>query len=136
MKKLIEQLMKFGVVGVIASLIDFGVLYVLTEFLGINYLVSSTISFLASVIFNYILSVKWVFVTAKTNKTKELLLFTVLSAVGLVINNLLMWVFVEKAGVYYMLAKVIATVVVMLYNFISRKILIEDKGAKSFKEML
>ncbi|MGO2695954.1 MAG: GtrA family protein [Bavariicoccus seileri] len=136
MKKLIEQLMKFGVVGVIASLIDFGVLYVLTEYLGINYLVSSTISFLASVIFNYILSVKWVFVTAKTNKTKELLLFTVLSAVGLVINNLLMWVFVEKAGVYYMLAKVIATVVVMLYNFISRKILIEDKGAKSFKEML
>ncbi|HCS93869.1 MAG TPA: GtrA family protein [Bavariicoccus seileri] len=136
MKKLIEQLMKFGVVGVIASLIDFGVLYVLTEYLGINYLVSSTISFLASVIFNYILSVKWVFVTAKTNKTKELLLFTILSAVGLVINNLLMWVFVEKAGVYYMLAKVIATVVVMLYNFISRKILIEDKGAKSFKEML
>ena len=136
MKKLIEQLMKFGVVGVIASLIDFGILYVLTEYLGINYLVSSTISFLASVIFNYILSVKWVFVTAKTNKTKELLLFTILSAVGLVINNLLMWVFVEKAGVYYMLAKVIATVVVMLYNFISRKILIEDKGAKSFKEML
>ena len=54
MKKLIAQLMKFGVVGVIAFIIDYGLLALLTEVFGVNYLVSATISFTASVIFNYL----------------------------------------------------------------------------------
>ena len=46
--------MKFGVVGVIAFIIDYGLLALLTEVFGVNYLVSATISFTASVIFNYL----------------------------------------------------------------------------------
>ena len=53
MKKLVAQIMKFGVVGVIAFVIDYGLLALLTEAFGVNYLVSATISFTASVVFNY-----------------------------------------------------------------------------------
>ena len=49
MKKLVAQIMKFGVVGVIAFVIDYGLLALLTEAFGVNYLVSATISFTASV---------------------------------------------------------------------------------------
>lgn len=60
-KKLFSQIIKFGFVGGTAFVIDAGLLFLLTEFCGIHYLISGTISFTASVIYNYILSVKWGF---------------------------------------------------------------------------
>lgn len=51
MKKIIAQFMKFGVVGFIAFVIDYGLLALLTETVGINYLISATISFSTSVVF-------------------------------------------------------------------------------------
>ena len=63
MKKLIEQIMKFGVVGVICFGIDYGLMIFLTELCGISYLVSSGISFSVSVMVNYTLSIYFVFET-------------------------------------------------------------------------
>ena len=54
MEKLIAQFMKFGVVGVIAFVIDYGLMVALTELVGVNYLISATISFTVSVVFNYL----------------------------------------------------------------------------------
>ena len=77
MKKLIRQLFRFGIVGVIAFVIDYGLLYILTEKCGIYYLVSSLISFGVSVIFNYIASVIWVFdVDKRKSKVKNFIYFT------------------------------------------------------------
>ena len=61
MRKLIEQIMKFGVVGVIAFVIDFGVMVFLTEGFGIDPVISATVSFIISVIFNYAASMRYVF---------------------------------------------------------------------------
>lgn len=131
MNKLIEQIMKFGVVGFLCFFIDYFVLFVVTEFLGIDYLISSAISFSVSVVINYILSIKFVFNTKKdANKVKEFILFVVLSLVGLGINQIIMWFTVEKMAIYYMIAKIFATALVMVYNFITRKIFLEDKVEK------
>jgi putative flippase GtrA len=109
-------------------IIDAGLLFLLTEFCGIHYLISGMISFTASVIYNYILSVKWVFDAKKdANKTQEFIVFIVLSVIGLGINQLFMWLFVDMMHIYYMLSKIIATVIVMVYNFITRKIFLEKK---------
>ncbi len=127
-KKLFSQIIKFGFVGGTAFVIDAGLLFLLTEFCGIHYLISGMISFTASVIYNYILSVKWVFDAKKdANKTQEFIVFIVLSVIGLGINQLFMWLFVDMMHIYYMLSKIIATVIVMVYNFITRKIFLEKK---------
>lgn len=126
MKKLIEQIMKFGVVGVICFGIDYGLMIFLTELCGISYLVSSGISFSVSVMVNYTLSLKFVFETDKdNNKVVEFLIFIILSVVGLGINQVLMWVCVDKLHVYYMISKIGVTGVVMVYNFITRKLILE-----------
>lgn len=126
MKKLGEQILKFGFVGGTAFLIDYGVLYLLTEFLGIHYLISSMLSFTASVIYNYILSISWVFETKKgRSKKHEFLVFLVLSVIGLGINQAIMWLAVEQLHIYYMLSKIGATAIVMVYNFITRKMFLE-----------
>ena len=127
-KKLCSQIIKLGFVGGTAFVIDAGLLFLLTEFCGIHYLISGMISFTASVIYNYILSVKWVFDAKKdANKTQEFIVFIVLSVIGLGINQLFMWLFVDMMHIYYMLSKIIATVIVMVYNFITRKIFLEKK---------
>lgn len=61
MKKLIDQIMRFGIVGVLAFFIDYGVMVALTELFGVYYLLSACISFTVSVIFNYVCSMKFVF---------------------------------------------------------------------------
>lgn len=125
---LFMQIIKFGFVGGTAFVIDAGILFLLTEFLGIHYLISGAISFTVSVIYNYILSIKWVFDAKKdTNKTQELVVFIGLSVIGLLINQLFMWLFVDLLHIYYMLSKIVATAIVMVYNFITRKLFIERK---------
>lgn len=126
MKKLIEQILKFGLVGILCFVIDYGLMIFLTEVLSINYLVSSGISFTVSVIVNYILSLKYVFKTKEdNNKFVEFLIFIILSVIGLGINQILMWLCVDKLNIFYMISKIGVTGVVMIYNFITRKLILE-----------
>ena len=128
MKKLIEQMIKFGFVGFLCFFIDWGIMVFLTEVFGINPLISSTISFTVSVTVNYILSVTFVFETDKNaNKVSQFVIFVLLSIVGLGVNELCMWLGTDLLGIHYMITKVGATAVVMVYNFITRKIFIEKK---------
>jgi len=130
MKKLLEQIMKFGVVGVIAFVIDYAVLLLLTEVAGIHYLVSAAAAFLVSVIFNYVLSIAFVFETDKNRgRGAEFTLFALMSAGGLGINQLMMWLLSDGVGVPYQLSKLAATAVVMVYNFVTRKLFLERKGS-------
>jgi len=125
--KLFKQILKFGVVGGLAFVIDYVLLYVLTEFMNIHYLISSIISFTVSVIFNYILSIKWVFDVSKKQGTKDFIIFVVLSTIGLGINSIIMYLMVDEMNIHYMLSKLVATFIVMVYNFITRKIFIEGR---------
>lgn len=126
MKKLLNQICKFGIVGILATAIDYFIMVGLTEWASLTYLLSNCISFSISVVFNYICSVFWVFdVKKKENKTKNFIIFMLLSIMGLGINQFLMWFCVEKINIYYMVAKIIATAFVMVFNFVTRKIFLE-----------
>lgn len=128
MRKLIEQIMKFGVVGVIAFVIDFGVLVFLTEVFGIDPVISATVSFIISVIFNYAASMCYVFSHREgMSRTREFVIFIVLSAIGLGINDLLIWAGTDLASFDYRLVKIFATAVVMVWNFVTRKIFLEGE---------
>lgn len=143
MKKLIEQIVKFGVVGVISFLIDMAVFSLLNYGFGMYYLTATFFGFVISVVFNYLASMKYVFERKENaDKRVEFVIFVVLSVVGLGINELIIWICVD--GIYHnwaammelmsrggaeMAGKIIATAVVMVYNFISRKIFLEKKGS-------
>ena len=127
MSKLIGQIMKFGVVGIIATVIDFVVLTILTETFGVYYLTSAAIGFIVATLFNYVASMRYVFNSrfGPHEKRKELIIFILLSLVGLGLNQFFMWLFVEFFSIFYIFSKVLATVLVMTWNFVSRKIFIE-----------
>lgn len=128
---LLSQLIRFAVVGGGAFLIDYGIMILLTELFGVNYLISCAVSFTVSVIFNYVLSVYWVFnVTGERSKTQDFAVFIILSIIGLGINQLIMWIAVDKLHIFYMFSKIGATAVVMVYNFVTRKIFLENSKAE------
>ena len=134
MKRLIAQIMKFGVVGVIAFAIDYGLLIFLTEVFGIDYLVSATVSFTVSVVFNYLASMRYVFAHREAmSRRREFAIFVVLSVIGLLINNACLWLGVDMLGVDYRISKIVVTAIVMVWNFVTRKIFL-DAGTQSERE--
>lgn len=128
MRKLISQIFRFGIVGVVCTIIDFGVMIFLKEIVDVHYLFASGISFAVSVVINYLLSMRFVFRGKKdSSKVKEFIIFVVLSIIGLGINQVIMWISVDGIGISYVLSKVGATGIVMVYNFITKKIFLEEK---------
>lgn len=125
MNKLFKQLFRFGIVGGIAFLIDFGIFALLTH-LGMHYLIAQIISFSISLAFNYVASIKWVF-DAKKQTPKEIIIFVLLSVVGLGINELLLYIGIDKLHFHELIVKLFATAVVMVFNFVTRKLIIEKK---------
>ena len=129
MKKLIDQILRFGIVGILAFVIDYGLMVFFTEILNIYYLWSTMLSFTISVAFNYFASVKWVFnVDNRKSKSANLVFFISFSIIGLGINQLIMWLGVDKFQISYLIVKFLATAVVMIFNFVTRKLYFENGG--------
>ena len=122
------QLFRYLFVGGLAFVVDYGLLVFLTEVLGLHYLISATISFIAGLIVNYFLSTSWIFRKSKLeNKWLEFLIFSIIGVIGLGLNNLLLYLLTDKVHIHYMISKLLTTVVVMLWNFISRRIILFNK---------
>ena len=128
MKKLILQMVKFGAVGFLCFFIDYGIMLLLTELAGVNYLISCCISFSVSVIVNYLLSMHFVFAAKANMKNRtQFVIFVILSVIGLGLNQLFMWLFVDLVHIPYQIAKLAVTAIVMLFNFVTRKVFLEEK---------
>ena len=125
-ENLLIQIFKFGIVGGIATIIDWIIYYICYNFFKINPLISNIISFSISVIYNYIASVKWVFDVKKDKSKKRMFFeFMIFSIIGLGLTELLLWIFINNLFINKMISKIVATIIVMIFNFITRKKFLE-----------
>jgi len=116
------QFFRYFFVGGFAFVVDFALLYILTDKLKMFYLFSATIAFIVGIIVNFILSKLWIFQKkALVNKYLEFGIFGAVGIVGLGLNNLIMWFLTSKLGLYYLLSKLVATAIVYIWNFGARK---------------
>ena len=125
---LLMQIINFFIVGVIATIIDWTIYFILYKFVNINPLIGNIVAFSVSIIYNYWASCKYVFKVNK-NKSKErrFIEFVVFAIIGFGINELLIFIFYQKIGWNAMLVKIMATAIVMVFNFITRKMFLEEK---------
>lgn len=128
--KLLVQIIKFVIVGGIATIIDYIIFFLLHDLLKVPTLPSNITSFSVSVIYNYIASVKWVFDVKEDDPKKQFIVFIVLSIIGLLINTAIVYVTIDILKWWSMICKVIATAIVMVFNFITRKVFLEKKTTK------
>lgn len=131
MKKLLGQIAGFGIVGIIATVIDFGIMNLLHYGCGLSILISNTAGFVVSVVFNYMASMKYVFNHRDDmSKRREFAIFVILSVVGLLLNDGIVLALNRGLALEANIAKICATALVMVYNFISRKLLLDGGTAE------
>ena len=130
--QLIAKFVKFGIVGLSGMVVDFGVLYLMRDVVGLGDILSNTISFTAAATSNYFLNRIWTFRSHEKQVGKEYLKFLLVSVIGLGINNgvlllsNLLWPEAYQHGVlslfgltidYFYLFKLLAIAVTTLWNF-------------------
>lgn len=117
-----QQFLKFAVVGLISFAVDWLLLVVLTDLCHVDYLMSTSVSFVVSVALNYALSVRYVFPHRDDmSRKREFTIFAILSAIGLGLTDVFMFVGVTMLNVAYQAMKIIATFCVTWYNYFSRR---------------
>ncbi|MBN9298900.1 MAG: GtrA family protein [Filimonas sp.] len=111
------KFVKFGVVGFSGMIIDFGITWLCKERLKLNKFVANSCGFTLAVINNYILNRIWTFESSNPQWQQELGKFVLISLVGLLLNNLLLFLFHSKLKLNFYLAKAIAIGCVVVWNF-------------------
>ena len=123
--KMLVQFMRYGVIGGLAFVVDFTALLGLTELAHFHYLVAATVGFLLGLLVNYELATRWVFDYRRISSRRvEFLLFGVVGLVGLVLNNLGLYIMAGVFGLDYRIAKLITAALVLVFNFSVRRVLL------------
>jgi len=123
----LQQFIKYFSAALTGYVVDFGLLIICKELLHLHYILAAVIGFVAGLTVVYILSNKYVFGMSKIkSRTAEFSVFAVIGLVGLLLLTLLMWLLTDLANINYIISKVVATVIVYMWNFFARKSLYHD----------
>jgi putative flippase GtrA len=116
------QLIRYGLVVVIAAPIDLGGYIILKSQLHIYYVIAATISFTVSLAVNYFLSVKWVWTSHRgRQRHMDMIIFFFIGIIGLGITDLVIWLFTTYEHLNYIVSKLIAFVIVFFWSFLARR---------------
>ena len=122
MKILGSELSRYTIFAGLAFLVDYSLLYILTDWVGLHYLLSATLSFSVGLIANYIFCISWVFRhRAYSSVRLEFMIFFAVGVGGLVLNDIILAICTPLLNGNYMLAKIGAVVFVFLWNFFMRR---------------
>ncbi|MEK6860293.1 MAG: GtrA family protein [Nanoarchaeota archaeon] len=122
-KEDVIQFLKFIIIGIINTLVNLSVFYILTDVIGVYYMVSAVIAFMFAVTNSFILNKTWTFEEHLNYKTSsKYFKFIVISVIALVFNLILLYVLVEYFAVNHMIAQVCGVFLNFLINFFGNKL--------------
>ena len=116
-KIFIERFLKFCLVGGSGVIVDFSITYICKEWLRLNKYVANSLGFLCAASSNYILNRTWTFANNDPHIAEQYMRFIGFSLVGLIINNLVIYLLHKTTSLNFYVTKLIATIIVTLWNF-------------------
>jgi putative flippase GtrA len=114
----IFKIIKFGIVGFLGFVIDFGLTYVFKEKLKMNKFVANALGFLISALVNFTVNRMWTFENHNPDLAMQLGKFMAIASVALMLNSLIIYILNGKIRINFYVSKIIAVLFVMFYNFI------------------
>jgi putative flippase GtrA len=128
---LIRDAIRYGLCSLAALALDVGLLLILST-QGLHHLVASAISFSAGMALTYVLSVALIYKTRrKTHASIEMAGFLVTGLIGLLLTQVLLWLFVDRLGLNVALAKAPTVACVFAFNFLSRRALLFSSNTRT-----
>lgn len=115
-----KQFLRFASVGVVGTTVHYSVLLVLVELLNISVLVATAAGFVLGALTNYILNYHFTFNSRKKHSDAMTKFFAV-ALMGLGLNQVIMWVAVGILFINYLLSQVVATLVVLFFNYLANR---------------
>lgn len=113
---LINQFARFVGVGLTAAFAHFSTLAILVEMDAVGPVLGSAVGFVVGGIVSYILNRRFTF-DATRSHAGAVPRFIVVAGVAFVLNETLMWLFVDKVGLFYLLAQFLTTGITMIWTF-------------------
>ena len=114
-------LLKYAFVGSLGTAIDLGSLYVFVDILHIHLLVSTAMSFILAVVNNFTLNKYWTFQNKGSIVRKQFIKFLIASMTGLLLTEIFVALFVYGLQIWYMVAKLLTTGLVLTWNVLANK---------------
>jgi len=112
---------KFGIVGVINTLVTLGVYYLLI-YLGVNHMIANVIGYFMGSINGYLMSKLWVFGDKKKTVKESILKYYIIYGSSLLISTALLYLWVDILGISDKIAPILCLCVTVPYNFILQKL--------------
>lgn len=138
--RLVRQMLRFSVIGTTAFILDTLLFWIFIK-CGINQNIALAMAFILTLVYNYIFSIRWVFEAKKKNSSATMFVFAVLSVIGLVLTEIIYSVLIHliidyslnihPSDTWKLFAKVVSSFIVMIYNFVTRKLFLEKTLKKS-----
>ena len=111
------KFIKFCVVGGTGVVVDFGITFLFKEKLKLNKYIANSLGFMAAASTNYLLNRWWTFRSHDPEVAQQYVQFVGISAIGLILNNIIIYLLNDKARLNFYLSKLIAIGLVTLWNF-------------------
>jgi putative flippase GtrA len=129
------EFLRYFLVSVVALAVDWGLLVLLTQRLGMHYLASAAIGFCAGLAVSYLQSIAFVFRRRRlANAGAEFALFCLIGVLGLGLNLFLLHAIVAWMGMGYALAKAPAACIGFVFNFSLRRVLLFSGAGAAARE--
>ena len=109
--------LKFGLTGMIGLIIDFSLTWLLKERWGVNPYVANGAGFTVAASANFVINKIWTFQDKSRKILQQFTAFFLISLIGLSLNSAFLYVFYQYAGFSFYVGKMLAIVVVFLWNF-------------------
>lgn len=112
-----KKIIGFFLIGFFSTLIDIGLLYFFTEYYGIWYIYSATVSYSCGMVASFILNKYLNFQDTGSNYLRQFFSFALISMSSLALTLGILYVAVEIFSINYLLGKIIAVIIAFFWNY-------------------
>jgi putative flippase GtrA len=116
LREIITQLAKFTVFGAFGTVVHYTILILLVERAGTDPVAGSSLGAIAGAFVNYFLNYYFTF-RSNRRHAEAIVQFYIVAGTGFLLNALFMWLIADLLGIHYLLAQLVTTGLVLLWNF-------------------
>lgn len=114
----LAQFMRSLVAGCCTALLNIGLLYFLTEYGGLYYLLSASIAYVVAFVTNFVLQKYWVFQENQGGVGTQFVRYVLLGGLNFTLNLTLLYALTEWARLWYIGSQVLVTGLLFILNFL------------------